>query len=436
MTMTAQTRFRAAERVIDGTPRVGRLKILVSAYACRPGAGSEMGMAWACAQALSSRHEVWVITRQIHRPYIERELKRNPNPNLHFLFFELPDWTRTFKREGKPTLVYYYLWQLFAPSFVRREAGHIAFDVAHHVTFAKYWAPSLLAFLKIPYVWGPVGGGESAPASFWKDFGLRGLVYETMRSAMRWFFDHDPVVRLTARRSAVALGTTEETSARLRAIGARDVRTCHAIALAEGDLANLNDAPRRDGAGCRFISIGRLLHWKGFHLGVEAFARADIDGGAFWIVGDGPERRRIQALAERLDIAEKVRFFGTLPQDETHARLGEVDVLVHPSLHESGGMVGLEAMAAGKPVICLDLGGPALQVTDDVGIRVPAAHRDTAIDGLAAAMKRLAGDRALCEAMGDAGRRRVSSREYRWDRKLEIYEGIYREVAARAESRT
>lgn len=423
------------QTVDDGKRGMRRLRILMSAYACRPGASSEMGMAWSCAQVLSSRHEVWVVTRENHRPFIEDELAKNPNPNLHFIFFELPAWTRTFKREGKPTVIYYYLWQLFAPSAVRRATVHIDFDVAHHVTFAKYWAPSLLAFLKIPYVWGPVGGGESAPSSFWKDFGLRGWVYESIRSGMRWVFDHDPLVRLAARRSAVALGTTDETAARLRAIGARDVRTCHAIALAPSDLQAPDDTPPRGGGGCRFVSIGRLLHWKGFHLGLEAFARADIDGGEFWIIGDGPEKPRLAALAQRLGISEKVRFFGSLPRDETQARLGETNVLVHPSLHESGGMVGLEAMAAAKPVICLDLGGPALQVTDDVGIRVPARHRDPAVEGLADAMNRLAGDRQLRDAMGEAGRRRVASREFRWDRKLEIYEAIYGEVTARAPAR-
>lgn len=389
-------------------------------------------MAWSCAQVLSGRHEVWVVTREHHKPFIEAELARNPNPNLNFVFFELPAWTQTFKREGKPTLIYYYLWQLFAPSAVRRVTGHIDFDVAHHVTFAKYWAPSMLAFLKIPYIWGPVGGGESAPSSFWKDFGPRGWLYETMRSGMRWFFDHDPLVRLAARRSAVALGTTDETSERLRAIGARDVRTCHAIALAPSDLHAPENTALRAGDGCRFISIGRLLHWKGFHLGIEALAQADIDGGEFWIIGDGPEKSRLAGLARRLGIADKVKLFGSLPRDETQARLGEADVLVHPSLHESGGMVVLEAMAATKPVICLDLGGPALQVTDNVGIRVPARHRDSAVQGLADAMGRLAGDRQLRGVMGGAGRQRVVSREFRWDRKLEIYEDIYREVAERA----
>jgi len=91
-------------------------------------------------------------------------LAASPDRNLKFIYYDLPPIVRWFKREGQPTQFYYYLWQLFAARPARRLAATVDFDIAHHVTFAKYWAPSLLAFLKLPYCCGPVGGGESAPA--------------------------------------------------------------------------------------------------------------------------------------------------------------------------------------------------------------------------------------------------------------------------------
>jgi glycosyltransferase involved in cell wall biosynthesis len=83
-------------------------------------------------------------------------------------------------------------------------------------------------------------------------------------------------------------------------------------------------------------------------------------------------------------------------------------------------------------VICLDLGGPALQVTDNVGVRVPAQQRHQAIQGIADAMAALAQDPERRKAMGEAGRARVASPEYSWDSKVAIYEGIYREVIDRS----
>ena len=75
-------------------------------------------------------------------------------------------------------------------------------------------------------------------------------------------------------------------------------------------------------------------------------------------------------------------------------------VLVHPSLHDSGGVVCVEALAAGRPVVCLDLGGPACLVTEEAGIRVRADAPAQSIQDLSAALARLAADPGLRARMG------------------------------------
>src|SRR5205823_11967821 len=138
----------------------------------------------------------------------------------------------------------------------------------------------------------------------------------------------------------------------------------------------------------RLISMGRLIHWKGFHLSLRAFAefQASYPESEYWIVSSGPEAAHLRAAANQLGVQKKVVFWGgfrTLA--EVYAKLAECDVLVHPAVHEAFGNVCLEAMAAGRPVICLDLGGPALQVTPDTGIKVPAPAPEQVVHYLAAA---------------------------------------------------
>ncbi len=108
-------------------------------------------------------------------------------------------------------------------------------------------------------------------------------------------------------------------------------------------------------------------------------------------------------------MADRVTVWGALPRDECFGLLGESHVLVHPSFHDSGGYATLEAMAAGRPVVCLDLGGPARQVTPRTGIAVAAHTPEQAQADLAAALVRLAGDRALRQSLGAAGRVRVDA---------------------------
>lgn len=402
------------------------LKVLVSAYACRPGNGSDPGIGWHTIRELVKQHQVWAITRNDNRPFIEAELAINPLPQAHFVYYDLPAWVQWWKREQKGVQLHYYLWQLGAYKLARKLQSEVGFDLSHHVTYVKYWGPSFLAMLPVPFIWGPVGGGESAPKAFWQDFGQRGKTYETVRDMARWVGERDPFVKLTARRSAIALAATQDTARRLSALGCQRVELCEVASLPAADLHSLMQLPVSSQKPL-FISIGRLLHWKGFHLGIRAFAKANLPDAEYWVIGDGPEAKQLQELTAELGIAEQVKFWGKLPRDRTLQRLGECIALVHPSLHDSGGWVSLEAMAAGRPVLCLDLGGPAIQVTAETGFKVPAQTPEQVVQDLATAMTRLAQDPALGLKMGAAAQKRIVE-VYGWEAKGEFLLNLYDDV--------
>jgi glycosyltransferase involved in cell wall biosynthesis len=417
---------------MTGPRPLGGLKILISAYACEPGKGSEPGVGWNVVAEMARRHEVWVITRTNNRSVIETELARAPLPSLHMVYYDLPRWARWWKRGTRGARLYYYLWQLALYPLARRLDLQVRFDVTHHVTFVTYWMPSLLAFLPAPFVWGPVGGGESAPKSFQVSGGWRGRLYEVVRSTARRWGERDPLVLIAARRSALALAVTEATARRLYAIGAKHVEIASQIGLSATERSSLAglESPRA-GEPVRFLSLGNMLHLKGFHLGLRAFAAADIPRSEYWLVGDGPYRLQLQRLARRLGVVDRVRFWGALPRAEALVKLGACHVLVHPTLHDSGGWASVEAMAAGKPVICLDLGGPAAQVTRETGFKIPARDPDRAVEGMARAMSVLAHDPRLRARMGQAGKDRVAL-EYAWERKGDLLSALYQKVAASA----
>jgi glycosyltransferase involved in cell wall biosynthesis len=406
---------------------VKKLKILVSAYACRPGEGSEPGVGWHLVRELAKYHQIWVVTRENNRPAIEAELAANPLPGLEFIYCEPPRWVQQLNQNQRMVYLHYYLWQLKA-YFVTRELNQeLNFDLVHHVTYVRYSSPSFLSLLPIPFIWGPVGGGETAPKAFWKDFSWRGRVYEILRSLARSLGELDPFVHLTARRSILARATTKDTAKRLHKLGATNVEVYSQLGLSEDEISQLAKYAHGDRHSLKFISIGRLLHWKGFHLGLRAFALADLPENAeYWIVGDGPELKRLQILAKELGIEERVKFWGKLSRQETLAKLEKCVALIHPSLHESGGLVCLEAMASARPVICLNLGGPALQVTETTGFKIEANTPEQAVHDLAVAIAHLA-DPKLSLNLGLAAQQRIKE-VYSWDKKgqnlAELYEII------------
>jgi len=87
-----------------------RLKVLASVYACEPDKGSEPGVGWNWVKQIARFHEVWAITRGNNRDPIERGLAKQPIPNVRWVYFDLPRWTRFWKKGRQGLFFYYYLW--------------------------------------------------------------------------------------------------------------------------------------------------------------------------------------------------------------------------------------------------------------------------------------------------------------------------------------
>jgi glycosyltransferase involved in cell wall biosynthesis len=161
--------------------------------------------------------------------------------------------------------------------------------------------------------------------------------------------------------------------------------------------------------------MGRLVRMKGFDLSLRAFAQfAERSPSArLTIVGDGPLREQLHELAERLSIADKVKFVGHLPREAAMALMRQAQVFIFPSC-EAEGMVVLEALAQGLPVVCLAYGGPGKMVTPECGFAVPVGPQ--VVEHLAAALEMLTADPDLYKRMSDAARRHIVE-HYLWERR-------------------
>ena len=327
-----------------------RLKELVSAYACGPDRVSEPSVGWNAVRQIAADHDVWVLTSHESREQATAQAATLPG-SPQFVFLDWPQWMESVKRTRAGFEIQQYLWQLMAYRAARALHKRVAFDVVHHVTLCRYWMPSFLPFLGVPFVWGPVGGGESAPRSFWRGLGSSGAFLEAARECARFVGEHDPMLNIVARRTSLGIATTGETGSRMKRLRVPRIEVMTQVSLTQAEIDALASFPAPSGSVVRFLSIGRLVAWKGFHLGLNAFARMTDRTAEYWIVGDGPEGPALHALADRLGIASRVRFLGTLTRPQVDAALGDCAVLVHPSLHDSGGAVCAEAMAAGRPVI-------------------------------------------------------------------------------------
>jgi glycosyltransferase involved in cell wall biosynthesis len=222
---------------------------------------------------------------------------------------------------------------------------------------------------------------------------VRERVFELIRDSVRVLATKDPALRDTARAATIGIGVTRESCEALRKLGVRRVEQLPQAALPDEEMAFFDSFPPPPNGPFRAICIGRLLHWK------------------LWIVNEGPFQRELEQTATRAGIASRVRFFGHLSSyKEVLAKLAQAHVLMHPALHEAFGKVCVEALAAGRPVICLDIGGPASQVTPETGFAAPATTPAEAVEAMASFLARVAGNRALLASMSAKARARARER--------------------------
>lgn len=408
------------------------MKILIAAYSCEPNRYSQSSVSWNVACEIANYHEVWVLTQPSkNQDKLEVELACNLIPNLHFVCFTPPFWEAW--RHSRVMQFHYYLWQIQAYFIARRLHQKIGFDLSHDLTFAKHSYLSFLSLLPPPLVWGSICSEESAPAAFWQDFSLQAKAAEIVRSTLRWVGKQNPLVRLTTKKHNVLVQAITKDVAKQYNLDASQAQVIPKSGLSEEEIARLAKYELPNEATTRFISIGSLSPWKGFHIGLRAFAQANLPNTEYWIVGEGAELERLQNLVQGLQITHQVKFWSKLPQEKVLDLLNDCHVLVHPSLHDSGEWACIEAMAAGRPVLCLDIGEPAIQVTEETGVKIAADEPYQAVRDLAAAMIQLAQNRETIVSMGQAGRARVSQ-HYTWKAVGKNLNQLYTEIIQQANS--
>jgi glycosyltransferase involved in cell wall biosynthesis len=318
------------------------------------------------------------------------------------------------------------LTQLLMRRIVRALVAEQGIDVVHEPIPVSPKQPSAMYDVGAPVVIGPMNGGMEFPPAFAH---MQRRIERLSLRAMRYSASAMNRLIPGKRRAAALLVANARTRGALPA----SVRHVPAIEMVENgvDLSRFAVARASESRSnaVRFAYVGRLIALKAVDALLEALAlHARAHDSTLDIFGDGPERDRLKALATALGIGSRIRFLGFVAQADVAESLRALDALVLPSLHECGGAVVLEAMAAGLPVIATRWGGPADYLDESCGILIEPVSRPSFVAGLAAAMTDLAADPERRAAMGRAGRAKVE-RYYDWERKVDTMLEIYRMAA-------
>lgn len=405
------------------------MRVLLSAFACNPTAGSEPGVGWNWAVGIARLgHEVLVLTQSINQPAIEAAQAAGSLPaHLRFAYLNR-DWLARLQARGLPLQICHLIWQFLAWRHARSLIAGQRFDLVHHITYAGIRQASFMGRLPIAFVIGPVGGGERAPYALRRGLGARAWLLELIRDALNVVAHVDPITQQALRAARLIFVSNPDTARLVPARHRAKVRVQLQIGIdSPPERGDANAVAARADGPLRLLFAGRCLAWKGMHLGLEALAELLRRGcwARLTIVGSGSAEGLWRDQAAALGLEEAVDWMARVE----HAKMADLyrghDVLLFPSLHDSGGQVVLEALAYGRPVVCLDLGGPGRIVDQRCGRVIATARktRERVVLDLADALHELATSAPLRRQLGTGAIERAQ--DFAWSK---LVGGVYAEI--------
>jgi glycosyltransferase involved in cell wall biosynthesis len=308
------------------------------------------------------------------------------------------------------------------------------FDVVNHLSWGSLFWGSTLSRLGKPFVFGPIGGGQTSPEVLREWFGASWRLEAQRNWALRVVLRFNPRARRTLRAADLVLATNSETAARSRALGAARVELCLDTAVSSEAIAH----EEREAPGCSaptVLWVGRNLPRKGVALALHAFAHVhrSVPSAQLVMLGGGLDDAATTAQIEALGLVGAVHRLGQVPLPAVIDRYDTSSVMLFSSLRESFGAQVLEAMARGLPVVALDVHGVGDFMPAAAGVKVPLQQGERLADALGEGVVQLLTEPALWQEASRAAR--AAAARHTWElRAQELARHFARLASARRSS--
>ena len=364
------------------------MNILLLAYSCEPNKGSEQEVGWKWAKNLAKNNKVFVLTRSDGKDKIEKELENFEfKDNIKFYYLDLSEFAQKIKKKTKLYRQYYFFWQIKAIKYARQICSNDNIDICHHVTFVTYKVFSALAFTEKPFIFGPVAGGERVKLSLYKNAPLKSKIKEIIRDVDICISRLNLLNRYTIKKASKILCTTEQTR---NSIPKRYRDKCSIMqAIGVDELENRIDTLGKCDNRFNIIYAGNLIYLKGIYILIDAFEKyLNYDKNAqLTLVGGGSEREKLEKIVMEKSMQKYVKFEGKVDRNKLMNMYLQNDVMLFPSLHDSGGFVVVEALSQGIPVISLKVGGPEVNLKNGGGILIELTSYHEIVESIVDALK-------------------------------------------------
>lgn len=406
------------------------LKILINAYACSPGMGSEPGMAWNWVSNLAKFCELYIITEGEFREKIEAVVPTlEQGKNMHFYYNPVSEeirkmcWNQGDWRFYK----YYREWQWKTYLMAKDICSSEHIDVLHQLNMIGFREPGYLWKLSkengVPFVWGPVDAKDKFPVAYLDGASIKTKLFMRLKNFL---------TGIQLRYSGRVLKAAHQASVVFSA-SSNSQRSFKKYMRIDSPLLNetgcyVQEHPVTDKSKKETFDVlwvGKMDFRKQLALALQTMTSIGNNKFRLHIVGGG-DSAFYQQMAEGLGIADQCVWHGAVSHDEVQKLMQASDVFFFTSVAEGTPHVVLEAIGNNLPVVCFDTCGQGDAVNDKVGRKVALSNPAQSAADFAKLLNDMEHDRNLLKQLSENCKQRQT--ELSWEEKAKTMVEWYEKV--------
>lgn len=409
------------------------LKVLINAYACSPGMGSEPGMAWNWVKNLAKFCELYIITEGEFWEKIEAAVPTlEQGGNMHFYYNPVSDeirkmcWNQGDWRFYK----YYRQWQwktyLMAKGICEKER----IDVLHQLNMIGFREPGYLWKLSkengVPFVWGPIGGLKQFPTAYLKEAGLKMQLFMRLKNFLNiWQLKHEKRVDEALKTAKLLISSIPDSYRALK-----KYKGLESIVIPETGCFLSEDisTSRFDTEEFHIMWVGKFDFRKQLPLALQAVALAKNPKLKLDVYGSGSvgQVEMAKRMGEELGISQQVIWHGNQKNDVIMEAMRKAQLFFFTSVNEDTSTVVLEAVSNRLPVVCFNACGMSAVIDDSVGRKIALSHPSQSAHDFARILNELESNRALLKHLSENCKQRQM--DLSWEVKARMVVEEYEKI--------
>jgi len=420
-----------------------RLNIIIFAHEVCPYSGSECSIGWNTIINIAEHHNLTVLhasTNQNYSVNYEQNinqylLESSKDINIKFISIPQPKVNIFFSKINKISknyaigfpIIYQFIYKLWLRKSLKKAiklSKENTYHIAHHITSIHIINPSNAYKLQIPFVWGPTGGLIKLNNSFLKDLDMGVRIREILRNAFIDFIRYFSFNFKRAVKNADLIYLfSKEDLEKVKHLTNANLKL--QIDTGTENLYKPEEAITKDYEEIKAIWVGSISARKCPEILLKALDKINLNGKKFTltIVYSGKFNIALNTLLAPLKNKINIVLKNNITKDEVQQLMKESNFFIHTSYREAASAVILEAISNGLPVICHDVSGMALAISDDSGIKIPLKSYHLSINLFAEAISQLIHNRDMLVAKTIASFRRAE--ELSWKRKGQMISNDY-----------